>query len=164
MMRDHARQRLQDVGFSAEESEKALEVIPIATHSQRGRGTLIVSCHPNVSADDLVRIVEASMSSEIYELLKRPDEFFVVNRAHRNPKFVEDIVRDMLGHVAQVYPELPDDAFVLARQINAESIHRHDVLAERGATLRDVRRELGGGAAAPSLRLESWLDGELASD
>ena len=75
----------------------ALAVVPLATHSQRGQGTLVVSAHPDVSADDLVRIVEASMSSEIYELLKRPDEFFVVNRAHQNPKFVEDVVRDMLA-------------------------------------------------------------------
>jgi GTP cyclohydrolase-4 len=161
MVRDHARQRLRESGFGPEEADRALAVVPLASHSQRGRGTLILSDHPSVSADDLVRVVEASMSSEIYELLKRPDELFIVQRAHRHPKFVEDVVRDMLGHVTAIYPELPDDGFVLARQVSFESIHRHDVLAERGATLGDLRQELAGGAAAGSLRLEAWLDQAL---
>jgi len=163
MVRDHARERLREAGFSDAQAEEVLSIVPLATHNQRGRGTLVVSDHPAVSADDLVRIVEASMSSEIYELLKRPDEFFIVNRAHQNPKFVEDVVRDMLGHVVQVYPELPDDAFVLARQVNIESIHRHDVFAERGATVGDLRHELAGGHPGPSLRIDAWLDKALAA-
>lgn len=158
MVRDHTRQRLREAGFTESEAQRALDVVPLATHNQRGRGTLVVSDHPSVSADDLVRIVEASMSSEIYELLKRPDEFFVVNRAHQNAKFVEDTVRDMLATAVEVYPDLPDDAFVLARQVNAESIHRHDVLAERGATFGDLRRELSGGPVGASLRVERWLE------
>jgi GTP cyclohydrolase-4 len=161
MVRDHARQRLLESGFSGEQAELVLSVVPLATHNQRGRGMLVVSDHPTVSADDLVRIVEASMSSEIYELLKRPDEFFVVNRAHQNPRFVEDVVRHMLGHVVQSYEALPDDAFVLARQVNSESIHRHDVLAERGATMGDLRRELGGGTPGRSVRVEQWLEAAL---
>jgi len=161
MVRDHARERLLADGFSPDEAERALAVVPIATHSQRGRGTLVVSDHPTVSADDLVNIVEAGMSSEIYELLKRPDEFFVVNRAHQNPKFVEDVVRDMLGHVADAYPDLPDDGFVLARQVNFESIHRHDVFAERGTLVGELRRELAGGPAGRYVRLESWLEATL---
>jgi GTP cyclohydrolase-4 len=161
MSRDHARERLREVGFDEEQVDRALSVVPLATHTQRSWGTLIVSDHPAVSADDLVRIVEASMSSEIYELLKRPDEFFVVNRAHQNPKFVEDVVRDMLGHIADVYPVLPDDAFVLARQLNNESIHRHDVYAERGTTLGDLRLELAGGEPGRFVSLESWLASAL---
>jgi GTP cyclohydrolase-4 len=158
MMRDHARSRLIDLGFPAADADRALDVMPIATHSQRGRGTLIVSAHPDISADDLVRIVEASMSSEVYGVLKRPDEFFIVNRAHRHPKFVEDVVRDMLAHVLRTYPELPDDAFVLARQVNFESIHKHDVTAERGAALKELRREVAGeGGPGESWALEAWL-------
>lgn len=161
MMRDHARERLAEAGLSAADIERALDVLPLATHSQRGRGTLVVSAHPDLSADDLLRIVEASMSSEIYELLKRPDEFFVVQRAHQNPKFVEDVVRDMLGLVAAAYPVLADEGYVWARQVNFESIHRHDVLAERGLRVGDLRRELAGGAAGPSLGLEAHLQGLL---
>jgi GTP cyclohydrolase IV len=161
MLRDHARGRLAAEGFSDADAERVLGLVPVATHTQRSRGTLVLSAAEGVSADDLVRIVEASMSSEIYELLKRPDEFFVVNRAHQNPKFVEDVVRDMLGLVLDAYPDLPGDAFLLARQVNDESIHRHDVLAERGGTASDIRRELAGGAAGGCLRLETWLDTAL---
>lgn len=157
MVRDHARARLLERGLGAAEVEAALEVVPVATHSQRSVGTVLVTDHPSVSADDLVRIVEAGMSSEIYELLKRPDEFFVVNRAHQNPKFVEDAVRDVLVATMQVYPELPDDAFVLARQVNFESIHRHDVFAERGSRVGALRRELDGGPAGEYLRLDTYL-------
>jgi GTP cyclohydrolase-4 len=159
MLRDHARERLREAGLSDEDAAKALAVVPLASHSQRARATLVTSAHPDISADDLVRIAEASMSSEIYELLKRPDEFFVVNRAHQNPKFAEDVVRDMLCHVAATYPGLPDDGYVLARQLSFESIHRHDVLAERGVRLGDLRRELAGGQPGASIGLEAYLQG-----
>jgi len=161
MVRDHARARLAESGFDDEAVERALGVLTLATHTQRGRGTLAVSAHPAVSADDLVRIVEASMSSEIYEMLKRPDEFFVVNRAHQNPKFVEDVVRDMLAHALAVYPELPDDAYLFARQVNFESIHQHDVVAERGAWLGALRRELAGGPAGRHTGVEAYLEAVL---
>ena len=157
MVRDHARSRLRERGLTAAQADAALEVVPLASHSQRSVGTLMVSAHPSVSADELVRIVEAGMSSEIYELLKRPDEFFVVNRAHLHPKFVEDAVRDMLVHTLRVYPELPDEAYVLARQRNQESIHRHDVFAERGALVGELRGELAGGPPGREVRLEAWL-------
>jgi GTP cyclohydrolase-4 len=157
MVRDHARGRLLERGFAPAEADAALEVVPLATHSQRSVGTLLVSDHPAISADDLVRIVEAGMSSEIYELLKRPDEFFVVNRAHQNPKFVEDAVRDVLVHTLLAYPDLPDDGYVLARQRNQESIHRHDVVAERGAIVGELRSELDGGPPSRYVSLEEWL-------
>jgi len=160
MMREHARARLLDAGFSADDAEKALAAVPLASHSQRGVGTLVVADDPIVNADDLVRIVEAAVSSEIYELLKRPDEFFVVNRAHANPKLVEDVVRDMLVGVMRVYPQLDDEAFVFARQVNAESIHQHNVVAERGALVGELRRELEGGAVGRDIRLEAWLAGD----
>ena len=50
------------------------------------------------------------MSSEIYELMKRSDEVAVVEKAHRNPRFVEDCVREMVRRVAEAYPELRDGA------------------------------------------------------
>jgi len=64
----------------------------------------------------LVRIVEQSMSSEIYELMKRPDELAVVAKAHSQPRFVEDCVREMVRRVTADYPDLPDNAFVMARR------------------------------------------------
>ena len=100
------------------------------------------------------------MSSETYELLKRQDEFFVVNKAHRNPRFVEDVVREMLHNVVAVYPDLSDDAFVLAKQENMESIHQHNAFAERHGTLGEVRREIiGGEYIVLHTTLEEWLKG-----
>ena len=79
------------------------------------------------------------MSSEIYELMKRPDELAVVAKAHSQPRFVEDCVREMVRAVVEGYPDLPAEAFVMARQENLETIHRHNVVAERYGTLGDLR-------------------------
>jgi GTP cyclohydrolase-4 len=137
-----------------------LSVLPIASHNQRGRGTLMIGSEQRVPAANLVHIAEASMSSETYELLKRPDEFFVVNKAHRNPRFVEDVVREMLRNVVAVYPDLPDSAFVLAKQENLESIHKHNAFAERHGTLGEIRREIVGGQyLTRHTTMEEWLRG-----
>src|SRR5213078_1364791 len=102
--------------------ERILELVPIATHNQRGRGTLYVGSDHPVNATHLATIVAASMSSPIYELLKRPDELFVVEHAHLQPRFVEDSVRISLQSTLERYPELGDEDFVLARQLNFETI------------------------------------------
>ena len=61
----------------------------------------------DIDARDLLHIVTSSMSSEIYELMKRSDESAVVEKAHRNPRFVEDVVREMVRHVADKYSPAP---------------------------------------------------------
>lgn len=112
----------------------------------------------DISADDLVRIIEASMSSETYDLLKRPDELFVILKSHRNPRFVEDVVREMLQNVVDIYNALPDSTFVLAKQINFESIHKHDAFAERYGTLGEIRHEIQGGLhLTRHTSMEEWL-------
>jgi len=144
-----ARERLEAEGFGAEEIERVIDVVPIATHNQRGIGTLHVGCPEGgpawIDAPSLLRIVETSMSSEIYELMKRPDEMAVVVKAHEQPRFVEDCVREMVRQVVEDYPDLPDEAFVMARQENLETIHRHNVVAERYGTLGELRAELRSG-------------------
>jgi len=163
LMRDRARIRLQEDGFDDEAIERIFAAVPVATHNQCGRGELIVAAAPCIRAEDLVQIVEASMSSETYEILKRPDEYFVVNRAHQNPKFVEDVTRDMLAYVADIYTELSDDTFVVARQVNMETIHKHNVCAERSALLGDIRAELRGNPTNNRpITLRSWIDSQLA--
>lgn len=158
MIRDYSRERLLEEGFSNGEVEQILNAIPIASHNQRGRGTLLVGTDQEVQAEDLVGIVEASMSSETYDLLKRPDELFVVNKAHRNPRFVEDVVREMLQNVVDLYPDLPDDTFILAKQMNLESIHKHNAFAERYGTLGEIRREiLAGEHLLRHTSLQEWL-------
>jgi GTP cyclohydrolase I/GTP cyclohydrolase-4 len=160
-----ARERLAGEGFGAEEIERIIDAVPVATHNQRGLGTLNIgcteSCDDEIDAATLLEIVEQSMSSEIYELMKRSDEAHVVEKAHRRPRFVEDCVREMIRGVVAAYPDLDDRAFVSARQVNLETIHQHNVVAERFGTLGEVRRELASGIPATehtSRRL--WLDGE----
>ncbi len=87
------------------------------------------------------------MSSEIYELMKRSDEGAVVEKAHRRPRFVEDCVREMIRGVVEGLPELRDDAFVSARQENLETIHQHNVVADRYGLLGELRHELALGRA-----------------
>jgi GTP cyclohydrolase IV len=144
-----ARERLAECGFDAEQVEAAIEAVPIATHNQRGIGTLWVGCPEGgdawIDAPELLRIVESSMSSEIYELMKRPDELAVVAKAHAQPRFVEDCVREMVRQVIEGYPDMPAEAFVMARQENLETIHRHNVVAERFGLFRDLREELASG-------------------
>lgn len=159
MVRDYSRERLLEAGFSSEEVERVLNAIPIASHNQRGRGTLMIGSDQAVQAEDLVGIIEASMSSETYDLLKRPDELFVVNKAHQNPRFVEDVVREMLQNMVDIYLDLPDTAFVLAKQMNMESIHKHNAFAERYGTLGEIRSEiLAGQHLTKHTSMQEWLE------
>ncbi len=158
LVREHAAERLGEAGFDELDVERILELVPLATHNQRGRGTLFVGSESPVNAEQLVRIVEGSMSSPVYELLKRPDELFVVEHAHLQPRFVEDSVRISLRDTLTAYPELDDSDFLLARQVNLETIHSHDVVAERYGTAGELRSELEDRGAAPRhTELREWL-------
>jgi GTP cyclohydrolase-4 len=162
LIRAQASDALRADGFSDDDVERIVSIVPIATHNQRARGTLYLGApdHVDVDADVLLEIVEEGMSSEIYELLKRPDEQFVVDKAHRRPRFVEDSVREMVRETLERFPALPDDAFIRAHQVNFETIHTHDVEAERSATLGEIRRELAGGEhVSRHTTLRAWLDG-----
>jgi GTP cyclohydrolase FolE2 len=98
------------------------------------------------------------MSSPVYELLKRPDELFVVEHAHLQPRFVEDSVRIALRDALVEYGGLDDGDFLLSRQVNMETIHSHDVIAERYGTAGELRAELEGGEPAPRhTSLADWL-------
>jgi GTP cyclohydrolase I/GTP cyclohydrolase-4 len=162
-----ARERLAEQGFGPEEIERVIEAVPIATHNQRGIGTLWIGCPEGgdtwVDAPELLRIVEQSMSSEIYELMKRPDELAVVAKAHSQPRFVEDCVREMVRRVVEDYPQLPAEAFVMARQENLETIHRHNVVAERYGLFADLREELASGEHQRRHQtMREWLEAPSA--
>src|SRR5689334_21447798 len=119
-----AREALLADGFGEDEVQRILRTVPVATHNQRGLGTLHVGCPEDcdteIEAATLLAIVEDAMSSEIYELMKRSDEAAVVEKAHRRPRFVDDCVREMVGGVVAELGELADGAFVSARQENLE--------------------------------------------
>jgi GTP cyclohydrolase IV len=159
MIRDRSAERLADAGFDETDVEQILGLVPLATHNQRGRGTLYVgTAHSGINAERLVEIVVSSMSSPIYELLKRPDELHVVEHAHLQPRFVEDSVRIALKGVLDSYPELEDGDFLFSRQVNFETIHRHDVLAERYGTAGELRAELEHGTRLERhTELQTWL-------
>jgi GTP cyclohydrolase I/GTP cyclohydrolase-4 len=158
LVRGRASERLLEAGFDDGDVERILELVPIATHNQRGRGTLYVGTQASVNAEQLVGLVEGSMSAPVYELLKRPDELFVVEHAHLQPRFVEDSVRIALKGVLDSYPALDDSDFVFSRQVNLETIHTHDVLAERFGTVGELRRELEhGGPLEHHTGLDEWL-------
>jgi len=144
IMKDEVRQELEKLGVPKEEAASFSERIPIATHNQRGRGSISIEVRNQrcVSIDRIIKIIEDSMSSKVYGLLKRPDEAVVVARAHRNPKFVEDCVRTMAQKVVEAFSDLPDDAAVTIKQINEESIHQHNAFAERTAKMSELRFEL----------------------
>jgi len=113
------------------------------THNQRNITTLMIEVPGNdktVDANDLIDIVESSFSSPTYAILKRRDEGKIVYDAHRNPKFVEDVVRDVLSRILKKYKNLPDDVLVVVRSESEESIHKHNAFAERITSLGELRK------------------------
>ncbi|MBR0271795.1 MAG: GTP cyclohydrolase I FolE2 [Methanobrevibacter sp.] len=127
-----------------ETTQKVLETVTFASHNQRGVGTLLIEVPEGweVKGEDIIDIIEKSMSSPVCELLKRPDENATVMNAHRKPVFVEDCVRNMMEMIAEKYSDLPDDTLITSRQENQESIHRHNAFAEKVTTMGDLKAEL----------------------
>jgi len=119
------------------------ERIPTITHNQRNRTQLLMEVPKNadIEADDLIMIVESSLSSPSFGILKREDEARVVIDAHKNPKFVEDVAREILAKILDKYQNLPDDVHITVRSESEESIHKHNAFAERVTTLGDLRRK-----------------------
>jgi GTP cyclohydrolase-4 len=158
-----SRERLAADGFTDDQITSIFEAVPVATHNQRGLGTLHLGlpeeCDTDVDAAELLAIVEDSMSSEIYELMKRSDEGAVVEKAARRPRFVEDCVREAIRGAIERFGGLRDDVFVSARQENLETIHQHNVVAERFGLLGELRRELDAGRhVTHHTTMREWLD------
>ena len=163
MVMEHSQERLREAGFDDEEIERVFEAVPVATHNQRGIGTLHIGCPEGcteaLEAQTLLEIVESAMSSEIYELMKRNDELEVVEKAHRRPRFVEDCVREMIRMATEQFAGLGEGAFVSARQENLETIHKHNVVAERHGLLGDLRREVEfGEQVRHHVTKREWLE------
>jgi len=113
------------------------------THNQRNITTLMVEVpgdDKSVDANDLIEITEESFSSPTFGILKRHEEGNLVYNAHKNPKFVEDVVRDILSKILIKYKDLPDDVIAVVRSESEESIHKHNAFAERVTTLGELRK------------------------
>jgi GTP cyclohydrolase I len=94
-------------------------------HNQRGQVTFSVRFTEPIWIEDLIRLVEESASSELYSLLKRPDEKAVTERAYENPVFVEDLVRN----IATRSNAVPEITWYRVEAENFESIHNHNAYA-----------------------------------
>jgi GTP cyclohydrolase-4 len=163
MVMERSQERLRDEGFTDDEITRVFEAVPVATHNQRGIGTLHIGCPEGctdtLEAETLLEIVESAMSSEIYELMKRSDELEVVEKAHMRPRFVEDCVREMVRMATERFAGLGPDAFVSARQENLETIHKHNVVAERHGLMGELVEEIESGArAARHVTKRDWLE------
>ncbi len=122
--------------------DPSMKSMPMITHNQRNRTRLMLDLphDAEIEVDDLIDTIEASQSSPTYAILKRGDEAQMVVRAHRHPKFVEDVLRDLLRRVATGFPDVPDTAFVRARTVSEESIHKYNVVAAHQAFLGELRK------------------------
>jgi GTP cyclohydrolase IV len=165
LVMDRSQERLRADGFTDDEIVRVFEAVPVATHNQRGIGTLHIGCPEGcddaIEATSLLDIVEGSMSSEIYELMKRSDEVEVVEKAHMHPRFVEDCVREMVRMANERFPNLGEASFISARQENLETIHKHNVVAERHGLLGELKREIRDGErAARHVTMREWLESD----
>jgi GTP cyclohydrolase I/GTP cyclohydrolase-4 len=163
LVMDRSQERLREDGFTDDEIARVFEAVAVATHNQRGIGTLHIGCpegcEEEFDAEALLQIVESAMSSEIYELMKRSDELEVVEKAHLRPRFVEDCVREMIRMAVERFGHLDENAFVSARQENLEAIHKHNVVAERHGLLGELRREVNfGERVRHHVTKREWLE------
>jgi len=137
-----AHERLAADGFSEAQIARVVDAVPVATHSQVGVGTLHLGCPEGCA-------LELDFAVLLY----------IVERAHRRPRFVEDCVRAMIAGVVERFPAAPDQLFVAAAQENVETIHRHNVTAERAGLLGELRRELTTGESATrQTSMHEWLE------
>jgi GTP cyclohydrolase I len=132
-----------DVTFSGEISKEGYSfqmkvIVPVTSlcpcskkiseygaHNQRSHVTISAKTNTHVWIEELIRVAEDEASCELYGLLKRPDEKFVTERAYDNPKFVEDLVRDVATALNR---DKRIDAYVVESE-NFESIHNHSAYA-----------------------------------
>jgi GTP cyclohydrolase-4 len=142
-LREETKEKLRR-DFSDEEIGKIMESVVIASHNQRNSTRLLIEVpeEQELEVEDLIKIVESSMSSKLYEVLKRDDEVRVVYESHMSPNFVEDVVRKVLVWVEESYDNLPGDTLIYVKSESHESIHQHNAMAERTVRLEDLRKEI----------------------
>ena len=123
-------------------AKDSLRDLPMITHNQRNRTRLVFQFtdRSDVEADDVIAAIEAAQSSPTYAILKRGDEAEVVVNAHRHPKFVEDVLRDLLASLPARFPGVSDATVVRATTVSEESIHKFNVEASHEVTLGELRR------------------------
>ncbi|BAB60380.1 hypothetical protein [Thermoplasma volcanium GSS1] len=124
------------------DSENVLYYIPTVTHNQRNRTKLIVSNNAGkISFWDIYKVLESVQGKPLESLLKRIDEGKLVYEAHKKPKFVEDVVREVAFAAVTLLP-LSDDDMVIVSSDSEESIHPHNAYASMKKRALDLKKEL----------------------
>jgi GTP cyclohydrolase-4 len=115
--------------------------LPLATHVQRVTGTIIIEVPYGCELDAmrLVGIIQRSMSSPTYGLLKRANEGEVICRAVSNPKFAEDVIRSMIQGIVEEFWDFPSSTFFECHVKSEESIHKHDLVAKQRGTIGEFK-------------------------
>jgi GTP cyclohydrolase IV len=126
-------------------ADPQFRTLPMISHNQRNRTRLefVSGEGTEVEADDVIAAIEAAQSSPTYAILKRGDEGKVVLDAHRHPKFVEDVLRDLFASLPARFPDLPDSVVARATTVSEESIHKYNVEASHEVTFGELRRTAG---------------------
>ncbi len=117
---------------------------PYISHNQRNDVSILMEIPDgwDIEVNEIIDIAEKSMSAPTYELLKREEEGMLVLQAHKNPKFVEDAVRDAMKLIVKQFAKMPDDVSVKVTSESFETIHKHNAFAEKSGTLGALRKEL----------------------
>lgn len=125
-------------------NDELLSKIPTISHNQRNLVTLKIGVPTgkSVEADELIELAEKVLGGSLYSLLKRIDEGNLVYNAHKNPKFVEDIVREIAILALEKYSDFPDDTKLHIESRSEESIHPHDAFAAIDTDFGEIRRSL----------------------
>ena len=125
-------------------NEEILSKIPSISHNQRNLVTFKVEVPEkgSVEADELIELAERVLGGSLYSLLKRIDEGNLVYNAHKNPKFVEDIVRELANLAIEKYKGFPDSAKIYIESRSEESIHPHDAFAAVDTNFGEIRKTL----------------------
>lgn len=139
------KKRASEFNINEETIDKILNLIPLASHTQRCRAKIMIEI-PNenwVNIKELVQIIEQSMSGVTQDVLKRPDEARLIRIAHLNPKFVEDTARQIIYKSVNKFKNFPDTTEISVEAESMESIHGYNAFAKRTATLGELKETLG---------------------
>ena len=139
LVKSLALNSLRAHGIPEEQADKLSE-LPLATHMQRSYGLIMLDSPRrfDIDAMKLVEIIERSMSSPTYGLLKREDEAEVIVRSVNNPRFSEDVIRYMMIYLKGESDKIPGEATATFSVRSLESIHKHDFYAERSIKVKDI--------------------------
>jgi GTP cyclohydrolase-4 len=139
------RKRAREFNLNEETIDKILNLIPIASHSQRCSAKIMIEMPKEnaVSIKELTQIIEESMSGVTQDVLKRPDEARLIRIAHLNPRFIEDTTRQIIYGSAHKFKDFPDTTEISVEVESMESVHGYNAFAKKTATLREIKETLG---------------------